>query len=245
MKKLLIGLIAFFTLTTLVFAAYPSYSGFVNDYTNTLSKEEVQKLETKIKEYETQTTNQIAIALVKTTEPESIEEYSIHLADKWKPGQKGKDNGILMLFAMDDRKMRIEVGRGLEGSLTDLQATRIIDDVMVPEFKNKNYYSGINKGIDRIIVAVSPDSPIASVSAALIEKNEQSDAAALFVIIIVIILVVLIIAASPYTPIGGQGTWGITSVYSSTGGGFLSSGSSSGSSFGGGSFSGGGGSGSW
>lgn len=244
MKKLIIGLVAFFALATSVFAAYPSYSGFVNDYTNTLSKEEVQKLETKVKEYEAQTTNQIAVALVKTTEPESIEEYSIHLADQWKPGQKGKDNGILMLFAMDDRKMRIEVGRGLEGSLTDLQATRIIDNVMVPEFKNKNYYSGIDKGIDRIIVAVSPDSPIASVSAALIEKNEQSDVAALLIIIVIIVLVVLIIAVSPYTPIGGQGTWGITSIFESDGdSGFFSSGG--GSSFGGGSFSGGGGSGSW
>jgi uncharacterized protein len=252
MKKLLLTFIAFFLLAVPVFAAYPDYRGFVNDYTGTLTQEEQQKLETKLVEYDKQTTNQIAVAIVKTTEPETIEEYGIHLAEKWKPGQKGVDNGLIMIFSMDDHKMRNEIGRGLEGSITDIQSKHIQDQYIVPEFKNKNYYAGINKGIDQIIITLSPDSAIASV-AAQAAHNDEAGAAALIVIvlIIIIVLVVLLIAASPYTPIGGQGTWGITNLYESSGGGFFSSGSSNSDSgsgfggFGGGSFSGGGSSSSW
>jgi uncharacterized protein len=235
-----IGLILMgFTVLFKVHAAtYPAYQGYVTDQAKTLTTEEVEKLEKKLTEYDHQTTNQIAVFLVKTTGPETIEQYSINVAEQWKIGQKGQDNGILMLFAMDDHKMRIEVGRGLEGSLTDVQSKHIIDNTISPEFKNKNYYAGIDKGIDQIMIAVSPDSPIASVAAKA--ASDSAVAGAVVLIIIILVVIIILIAMSPYTPLGGEGTWGVTSVWKSnsdSGDGF--------GGFGGGSFSGGGASGSW
>src|SRR5436190_2122963 len=124
MKKLFVLLFFFFFLfsASVAHADYPTYKGYVNDFAHVLSPTGVKDLETKLKDFDKQTTNQIAVVTVQTTEPETIEQYSIHLAEKWKVGQKGKDNGVIMLFAMQDRKMRIEVGRGLEGDLTDIQS---------------------------------------------------------------------------------------------------------------------------
>ena len=111
MKKTLFTLLFFFLFAIPAFAAYPNYSGYVNDFARVLSDGFIQQLETKLTAFDQKTTNQIVVVTVDTVQPETIEEYAIHLADKWKPGQKGKDNGIIMLFAMRDREMRIEVGR--------------------------------------------------------------------------------------------------------------------------------------
>jgi uncharacterized protein len=240
MKKILIAIVTFFAFASVVHAAYPGYSGYVNDNTNTLTTAEVQKLETKLTEYDKQTTNQIAVLIVKTTEPETIEEYGIHIFDLWKMGVKGKDNGVLMTFAMADHKMRIDVGRGLEGSLTDLQSKDIIDNVISPDFKAGQYYTGIDKGIDKIIVAVSPDSPIASVAAKAMNDDGSSAGGVILLIIVVIFIIVLLVAISPYTPLGGEGTWGITGGWSPSDGDDSGFGG-----FGGGISSGGGASGSW
>lgn len=212
---------------------YPNYTSYVNDYTNTLSQDFINKQNLKIKAFEAKTTDQIAIAVIETTDGESIEDYSIHLADKWQPGQKGKDNGVLMLFAMKDRTMRIEVGRGLEGDLTDLKSKQILDDVIKPEFKAGKYEVGIEKGIDSVILAIS------SPSAAIVDPVTESGggSAAVAIIIIIIIIIIIFIAISPWTPLGGEGSWGIST-------GWGSSDSDSGS-FGGGSFSGGGASSRW
>src|SRR5438477_290242 len=122
MKKILFGTVLFLFFALPVFADYPSYQGYVNDFAHILGTVETQHLASLLSAFDQKTSDQIAVVTVQTTQPETIEEYSIHLADKWKPGQKGKDNGIIMLFAMQDRQMRIEVGRGLEGNLTDIQA---------------------------------------------------------------------------------------------------------------------------
>jgi len=236
MKKiigLILGLFIFVGVVNAV--SYPSYTNYVNDFTNTLSRGFIDKENTKLKEYDNKTTNQIAVALIDSTEGDSIENYSIHLADQWKPGQKGKDNGVLMLFAMKDKTMRIEVGRGLEGEITDLKSKETLDKVIKPEFKAGNYEEGIDKGINSLILVIaSPSASIFSTS------STNKDIAEAIIIIFIIIFILLLIAASPITPLGGEGTWGITSVWSDS-----DSSSGSGSSFGGGSFSGGGSSGGW
>src|SRR3989338_6049806 len=149
MKRILLAFLFFFFFVTSAFAAnYPKYQNYVNDFANVISPQVEDALNKKLADYDKKTTNQIAVVTVKTTEPEPIEDYSIHLTDEWKIGQKGKDNGVLMLFAMDDRKMRIEVGRGLEGQLTDLQSKRILDNVIRPTFRDGNYDKGITDGVD-------------------------------------------------------------------------------------------------
>src|SRR5437763_1057280 len=133
MKKLLAFFLFLTIFITPVFADYPNYSGYVNDFAHILSDQFIQQLDNKLAAFDKKTTDQIAVVTIQTTKSETIEEYSIHLADKWKPGQKGKDNGVIMLFAMQDRQMRIEVGRGLEGDLTDIQARHILDTIIRPE----------------------------------------------------------------------------------------------------------------
>src|SRR4051812_26270180 len=108
----------------------PALTGRVNDTTGTLRADERQSLEAKLAQWEASTGNQLAVLIVPTTQPESIEEYSLRVAEAWKIGHKGSDNGALFLVAKNDKKMRIEVGYGLEGSLTDVTARRIIGDVV-------------------------------------------------------------------------------------------------------------------
>lgn len=217
----------------------PAYQGYVNDFANVLNDDFEHKLESKLKDYDQKTTNQIAVVTIDSTQNETIEDYSIHLADQWKPGVKGKDNGILMLFAMKDHKMRIEVGRGLEGELTDIESKHILDDTIRPLFRANKIEEGVDKGVDAVIVAIATDSAILTAG----EDQPFPWSAVLIIGGIILVIVIVTVAASPYTPIGGQGTWGITSGYSSDGdSGFFSSGSGG---FGGGSFSGGGASGGW
>jgi len=150
MKK--IKFMMLFLLITNIFYSinYPELTGRVVDLANVLSSSEFNDLEKRLEQYDNNTGNQMAICFIETTDSYSIEEYSIRLAEKWKIGYKGKDNGIIMLFAMKDRKMRIEVGYGLEADLTDLEAKLLIEKVLVPHFKNSKYYEGIKKAIDYI-----------------------------------------------------------------------------------------------
>lgn len=129
----------------------PELTGPVTDLTGTLYTDEVQLISNKLLDFEKNKTSQIVVLLISTTGDESIEEYSMNLAEKWQIGSKENDDGIILLIAKDDRKLRIEIGYGLEQTLTDAEAKYIIDDIIVPEFKSGDYYSGINNGIDWII----------------------------------------------------------------------------------------------
>ena len=139
--------------------AVPPLRARVTDLTGTLSASEQQALEAKLAAWEQQTTNQLAVLIVPTTQPETLEEYGIHVAEAWKLGQKGKDNGVLLLVAKNDRRMRIEVGYGLEGDLPDVTARRIIGDTIAPQFAKGQFAAGINAGVDRIIGVVSGTEP--------------------------------------------------------------------------------------
>jgi uncharacterized protein len=129
----------------------PNLTGRIVDLTNTLTYYQIQALSEKLEKLEREKGAQIVVLIIPTTGIESIEEYSIKVAEKWKIGREGIDDGVILLIAMNDRKIRLEIGYGLEGAIPDAVAKRIIDDIIVPEFKKENFYGGINKGVDAII----------------------------------------------------------------------------------------------
>lgn len=131
--------------------AVPPLSGRVVDQTGTLSADDTAALTQQLKDLETRKGSQVAVLIVPTTEPEAIEQFSIRVAEAWKIGRKKIDDGALLIVAKDDHKLRIEVGYGLEGALTDVTARRIIDEIIVPRFKTGDFAGGISAGVDRII----------------------------------------------------------------------------------------------
>ena len=131
--------------------AVPSLTGRVVDQTATLGSDQKTSLEQKLKSFEERKGSQVAVLIVPTTEPETIEQYSIRVAEQWKIGRKKVDDGAILVVAKDDRKLRIEVGYGLEGALTDLTSKRIIDEEIVPKFRSGDFAGGISTGVDRML----------------------------------------------------------------------------------------------
>jgi uncharacterized protein len=129
---------------------FPRFSAPVVDVAGVLDETTEAELDAELEDYQARTTNQIAVAIVDTTGDESIEDYTIDLAREWGVGVEDKDNGVLLLLAIDDRKMRIEVGRGLEGDLTDLESGRIIRDVLRPALQAGNYAEAVRNGVQAI-----------------------------------------------------------------------------------------------
>ncbi len=134
--------------------AVPPLSSRVTDLTGTLSGGVVNRIESKLAAFEAKKGSQIAVLIVPTTQPEEIEQFSIRVADAWKLGRKGVEDGVILLVAKNDRRVRIEVGTGLEGALPDAIANRIVDETIVPHFKSNDYDGGIEAGVDRIISVV-------------------------------------------------------------------------------------------
>jgi uncharacterized protein len=146
-------------------APIPTLRARVTDLTNTLSAGERSDLETKLAAFQEKSGNQIVVLIVPSTKPEPIEAYSLRVAEAWKIGRKGQDNGALLVVAKDDHKMRIEVGYGLEGVLTDVTSKRIIAETIAPYFRNNQFAAGINAGVDRLIDVVGKGEPLAPVQA--------------------------------------------------------------------------------
>src|ERR1700733_7658528 len=134
--------------------AVPPLTGRVVDQTGTLSAADIAGLTQTLKGLELRKGSHIAVLIVPTTEPETIEQYSIRVAEAWKVGRKKVDDGAILLIAKNDHKLRIEVGYGLEGALTDVTAQRIIDEVITPKFKSGDFTGGISDGVDRIMRVV-------------------------------------------------------------------------------------------
>lgn len=130
--------------------AVPPLSGRVIDQTKTLTSEQLRALDQKLREIEARKGSQVAVLMVATTKPEEIEQYAIRVADKWKLGRKKIDDGVILLIAKNDRTVRIEVGYGLEGALTDALSKRIIDGAIIPRFKQQDFYGGILAGVEQI-----------------------------------------------------------------------------------------------
>lgn len=131
--------------------AVPSLKSHVTDLTETLSSMEISRLEQQLTDFEAKKGSQIALLIIPTTQPETIEQYSIRVAEVWKLGRKGIDDGVLLLVAKNDRTLRIETGYGLEGVLPDALARRIIDEIIVPKFRQGHFFGGLQAGVEQII----------------------------------------------------------------------------------------------
>lgn len=130
--------------------AVPPFKSYVTDLSNVLAVPERQKLETRLAAIDKQTGSQVAVLLLPTTQPEDIAAYAIRVADVWKVGRRSVDDGVIVVVATQDRRLRIEVGRGLEGAIPDAVSKRIIDETIAPDFKRGEFYAGINAGVERI-----------------------------------------------------------------------------------------------
>ncbi len=131
--------------------AIPPLTGRVTDQTATLTAEQKANLEQTLQAFEARKGSQIVVHIVPTTAPETIEQYALRAAEQWKPGRKKIDDGVLLVVAKDDRALRIEVGYGLEGALTDATSKRIISEVIAPRFRQGDFHGGIRAGLDRIM----------------------------------------------------------------------------------------------
>jgi len=138
--------------------AVPPLKARVTDLTATLTSDQRAALEQKLAALEARKGSQVAVLLVPTTQPETVEQYAIRVFDQWKLGRKGMDDGVLLLVAKNDRKLRIEVGYGLEGAIPDAIARRVMDEDIVPLFKRGNFYGGISAGTDRVSKLIEGES---------------------------------------------------------------------------------------
>jgi uncharacterized protein len=167
--------------------AVPSLTGYVVDLTGTFSVAQKETLNQVLSSFEVRKGSQLAVLIVPTTMPESIEQFGIKVADKWKLGRKNIDDGVILIIAKNDRTLRIEVGYGLEGALTDALSKRIIDQTIVPRFKEQDFYGGVTQGVQQIMRVVDGEqlqTPAAG-SESLIDQG-ISLAPVLFVIVLIV-----------------------------------------------------------
>ncbi len=231
----------------------PPNDGWVTDLAGVLSPEEEASLEALMESYRSGTTHEIALLTIPSLEGESLERLSLETARKWGLGGEGANNGALLLVSVGDRKLRIEVGRGLEGTLTDAISARIIRDVIAPEFQRGDYPSGVRKGIEAMHAAIGGDyGPIET------SRGAQKRSVGGFAMGLFFVFVLLSVLGRGRGP-GGRGrgsegfwTYLMLSALASSGGGGRGGGWSSGGGGGGfggfgggGGFSGGGASGGW
>ena len=217
----------------------PNPPHLVNDFAGILSENNKALLEAKLVAYHDSTSTQITIVTINTTGDYPIEDYALRLGRNWGIGQKGENNGLLILVAKDDRKVRIEVGYGLEEYITDYDSKEINDDILIPAFKQNQFYAGLDDATNRII---------AQIQGTFKPSPKQNTEIPLWVIILIIIILLIVLSSlsknRSMVSIGGGGwTWTSGGGGSSWSGGGGGGGGFGG--FGGGSFGGGGSSGSW
>ncbi|ABD08648.1 Protein of unknown function DUF477 [Rhodopseudomonas palustris HaA2] len=154
LAALMCWLVVGFTTIAQAQLAVPQLTGRVVDQTGTLDSDVIARLDQKLKAFEARKGSQIAVLIVPTTQPEAIEPFAIRVAEAWKIGRKKVDDGAILLVAKNDRKLRIEVGYGLEGALPDVTAKRIIDEIITPKFRTGDFAGGIEAGVDRMIAVI-------------------------------------------------------------------------------------------
>ncbi|MDQ7948345.1 MAG: TPM domain-containing protein [Pedobacter sp.] len=236
--------------------AKPATYALVHDFTGTLSADQRNALEQKLRTFEDSTSNQVAVILVKTTGDYEIGDYALEIGRKWGIGTKDKNNGIIVLAALGDRKVTIQVGYGLEGAMPDIYTKRIRENDINPNFRAGDYYKGLDAATSSIISAIKGEYKNDQPKSKKINNNKGSAGLIVIVIIIIIIAIIKRGGGGGSQVIGGRGVaealfWsmlfsggGRSSGGSGFGGG-SSGGGFGGGSFGGGSFGGGGSSGSW
>lgn len=145
----------------------PPLKARVTDLTGTLTPPDIEALEYRLRVFEERKGAQLVVLILPTTKPETIEQFGIRLFDTWKVGRKGVDDGVMLIVAKDDRKLRIEVGYGLEGTLSDATAKRIIEELIVPRFKEGDVPGGVQAGVQAIIKVVDGEALPANTQAPL------------------------------------------------------------------------------
>ncbi|TAH25255.1 MAG: TPM domain-containing protein [Cytophagales bacterium] len=247
------GCIQFIVVFGQDFPERPSPPKLVNDFANLLSAEEQGFLENKLVQYNDTTSTQIAVVIMRSVGEYEIKDYAQRLAQSWGIGEKSKNNGIILLIAIEDRKLTIQTGYGLEGAVTDAGTKRIIEEIIKPNFKEKRYFEGIDEGTNAIILLAKGEFKAEP-------KKHKKGISKSMIFLFIIVLIIIIINASKNNKGKGGGNSG---RYSSGGflegallgsllngggrGGSWGSGSGGGGfgGFGGGSFGGGGSSGDW
>lgn len=231
------------------FVPVPPLTGHVTDQAGMLSADERNRLEAVLTDYESKTGSQIAILLVKSTEPEQIEQYGIRVADAWKLGRKGVDDGVLLLVAKDNpnalRRLRIEAGRGVQGVLTDAQSKRVLQDVIAPHFRDNRYYDGLVAGVGAIATLLNAEQFPAPPQQREQQRETASAGGGLLLPLLLIGLFILSRFMRPKRSRLARGGWGSGAtgfIIGSALGGLGHGGGSGGGGFSGGGFSGGGGS---
>jgi uncharacterized protein len=245
--RLLVALTLLFACLAVLAANFPLLTGHIVDQANVISSETQSGLEPKLAELETKSGIQLVIATVASLDGQEIEPYANELFRTWKLGEKAKNNGVLLLVAPNQRRVRIEVGYGLEGTLTDALSKVIITNAIAPRFKAGDYSGGISRGVDDIITVLTTDSSEWQQRPSLRLDNQQIPNWVTWLLIAGGIALLTLLLVSP----GFR--WFFLNVAlnillnsgRSRGGGFSSSGSGGGFSGGGGSSGGGGASGSW
>ncbi|RJX30213.1 MAG: YgcG family protein [Oxalobacter sp.] len=230
-------------------APIPPLKARVTDTVGMLKPNQRAALEKKLQEHESKTGNQVALLIVKNTEPEAIEQYGIRVAETWKLGRKSIDDGVILIVAKDTRKLRLEVGRGAEGIIPDAYAKRIVQDVIAPRFRQNDFYGGLNDGVTTIHTLLNKEAFPAPKKSAQSSRSDNPIGLfpLLFVLFPILIIIIGIIRARRF----GRNDWHQPSSGIFIGGGGWGSGGneswSSGSDFGGGGgdFGGGGASGDW
>lgn len=185
---------------------FPEYEGFINDYANLLSMQAKTQLEAQLTQLEKDTTAEVAVVTVKSLEGDYIEDYAVKLFEKWGIGKKDKNNGVLFLVALDDRKMRIEVGYGLEPIITDGRAGRIRDNDVIPQFKQNDYEGGIIAGVNSIEKYIRNGTPPAPLEENPVKNVFEDFGTAFFFMSIITIYLSGFMARSKNIWLGG--IWG-------------------------------------
>lgn len=166
----------------------PKPQGYVNDFAGLLADRQRAILENLLREYEEKTTNQVVLLVIDSLQGEDLESYSLRVAEEWKIGQKGKDNGVLFLVAVKDRKARIEVGYGLEGSLPDAVASRILRQIVFPAFRQGNYFGGIAGGLEAILRATEGEFQAPEGASGASDRPARISASSIFLLFVLFLL---------------------------------------------------------
>lgn len=167
--------------------AVPRLTGHVTDQTGTLTAEQTATLEQTLTAFEARKGSQLAVLMIPSAAPEQIEQYALRVAEQWKLGRKKVDDGAILVVAKNDRALRIEVGYGLEGALNDATSKRIVSEVILPHFKEQDFYGGITAGVGKIISVVDGEAlPQASTNSTERITGVQQYAPMLFILALAI-----------------------------------------------------------
>ncbi|MCF7793031.1 MAG: TPM domain-containing protein [Candidatus Cloacimonetes bacterium] len=189
MKKIISLLILILVISQLTALKVPSLKGRINDYAGILNSQEERNLESYLTQFENRSSIQIAVLTIKSLEGENLESYSIKVADEWKIGQPGEDNGVILLVAIQEKKLRIEVGYGLEGYLTDAKSGYIIRNYITPYFKKGEFYNGVAAGVQAITGVLTDELKITDQQIAQSEKEENGRAQIPFGLLIFLFMI--------------------------------------------------------